>query len=167
MRRRHRRVHGAKLRARGLKACAGRQPAKYFGHAVLAALYHRCGQVVRAGDNVGDDIRIGGVWNRWFQNSDDGCGANLPHATQPNHLSYYLGIATERGGPELVSEHDRASGARPIVSRVEQAPQHRLETHHFEVGAIDHAGVDFARFAAEPLRREADGGKSAEFADGL
>src|ERR1035438_4305575 len=71
------------------------------------------------------------------------------------------------GGPELVSEHDRASGARPIVSRVEQAPQHRLETHHFEVAAIDHAGVDFARFAAEPLRREADGGKSAEFADGL
>ena len=43
-----------------------------------------------------DDIRIGGVWNRRFQNSDDGRGANLPHASQPNYLSR-LGVLQSHG----------------------------------------------------------------------
>ncbi len=72
----------------------------------------------------------------------------------------------QRGDPELVRKYGCTSGVRAIVLRIEQAAQHRLEPHHFKIGAVDHASVDFTCLA-EPLRREVDGGKGAEFAGGL
>ena len=72
----------------------------------------------------------------------------------------------QHGGPELVRQHYCAGGARPIVALVEQAAQDGLQPHYFEIGAVDHSGVDFTCLA-ESLCRKVDGGKRAEFADGL
>ena len=43
-----------------------------LGHAMFAAGDHGGGEMMRAGDDVGDDFGFDGVGNRWLEDADDG-----------------------------------------------------------------------------------------------
>jgi len=75
MRAGHGRVAGGELGAGGVEGCAGSKAGEDFGHAVFAAGNHGGAEMVRAGDDIGDDFRGHGVGNRWLQDADNGCGA--------------------------------------------------------------------------------------------
>jgi hypothetical protein len=104
MRRNHGCVHGLELGARGLKAGSGRKPAEYFGHAMLAALHHGGREVVRAGDDVSDNLCVRRVWNRGFKNSDNDRRTTLAHASQAGDLPKYVSISVQAIDPEKVDE---------------------------------------------------------------
>ena len=69
----------------------------------------------------------------------------------------------QRVGPEAIRQHDRACRRRTIVAHIEQPAQHRMQPHHVEVSAADHARLHLARLA-QPVQSEPDGGEIAEFA---
>ncbi len=71
----HRAVGSAQVGARCVKVCAGSQAAEEFGHAMHAAGDHGRGEMVWAGDDVGDDFSFGWIWHGRFKNADDGGGA--------------------------------------------------------------------------------------------
>ncbi len=128
-----------------------------------AAGDHRGGEMVRAGDDVGDDFGFGWIRHGRFENADDGGGARAAGIAgiEFDGLAEDGGIAVERGGPEAIGEHDGAGGVGAVIVRVEQAAEHRVQAHHFEIRAVHDAGADFARFA-EADHAEADGGEVAE-----
>ena len=64
-------VDGAQLGARRLEIRAGRKAAEQFRHPMGAARHHRCRQVVRARDDVRDDLGFGRIGHRWFEDADD------------------------------------------------------------------------------------------------
>ena len=69
------------------------------------------------------------------------------------------------GGPEAVRENDRARRTGAVVALVEQAAEHGMQAHDFEVVAAHHAGAHFPRIA-QPVQREADGGELAQGTQG-
>ena len=90
---------------------------------MLAALDHGRREVVRASDDVGDNVCVRRIGNRRFQDPDDGRGAGLHHAPQLEHLSKHVGVGMQAGDPELVGEHHGARSLWAIVARVEQASE--------------------------------------------
>ncbi len=64
-------VDGAQLGARRLEIRAGRKAAEQLRHPMGAARHHRCRQVVRARDDVRDDLGFGRIGHRWFEDADD------------------------------------------------------------------------------------------------
>ena len=67
----HRRLHRSQFRARRFEVDARREPAEELGHPVHPSVHHRCRQVMRAGDDVGDDLRFGRIRHRGFEHADD------------------------------------------------------------------------------------------------
>ena len=67
----HRRVNRAQFGARRVQVGARRQPGEELGHPVDAAVDHRRRQMVRAGDDVGDDLGLGRVGDRRLEDADD------------------------------------------------------------------------------------------------
>ena len=158
----HRRVDRSQLGARLFERDAGREPAEQLGHAVDAAGRHGGGEVVRAGDDVGDELRFGGIGDGRLEHADDGGGARA----EPDGLAEDGGVGGERAGPEAVGQDDGALRGGAVVSLVEQTAQDGTETHHLEVRPADDAGADFAR-VAQSNHGEADGGEVAERGDGF
>ena len=71
----HRAVNRAQLGAGLFDVRAGGEAAEKFGHAMDATGDHGGGEVVRAGDDVGDDFSFGWVRHGGFEDADDGGGA--------------------------------------------------------------------------------------------
>src|SRR5712691_13527134 len=67
----HRSMDGAKLSARLLEIRARREPAEKFRHSVDAPVLHGRGEMMGAGDNVGNDFSIRGILDRGFEDADD------------------------------------------------------------------------------------------------
>src|SRR5207302_8214306 len=78
--------------------------------------------------------------------------------TEPYGLSDHGRIAIQSGLPESIGEHCGASGVWAVVSHVQQATKHRMQTHHLEIRSADDTSADFARLA-EADHGESDGGK--------
>ena len=162
----HRGVGGAKLGAGLLESRAGGQASKQLRHAMDPSGDHGGRQVMRAADDVRDDLGIGGIRHGWFQHTDDGGHAGGAAAFQAHGFSNHRRIALEHGGPESIGEHHRGGGLRTVVAHVEQTAQHGVETHDVEIRAADYAGADFPRLAQSD-HGEADGGKIAERVEGF
>src|SRR5260370_16112120 len=118
--------------------------------------------MMRTGDDVCHELRLGGVRNRWLEHSDDG---GLPGA-EPYGFVEYSRIALQDGRPEAVGEHRGARGGWAVVARVEEAAQNGAQSHHFEVRAAYNACANFARLT-QTDESESDGREVAEFGDRL
>ena len=155
-------MHRLELGARRFQFCARRKPAEELRHPMLAAGHHRRRQMMRAGDDVGDELGLGRIRHGRLEDADNGRRAGA----EANGLAEHLRIAVERGGPEAVRQHRRARRVLPIVARAEQAADHRAQPHHLEVRPADDAGANDARLA-EADHGEVDGGEVAERGDRL
>src|SRR3989454_8564914 len=67
----HSPVDGAQLGASLIDGDTGSETAKEFGHAMDAAGHHGCREVVRAGDDVGHDFGVLGIWDGGFERSEE------------------------------------------------------------------------------------------------
>ena len=153
----HVRGNGVELGASLIDGGARSEFAEELGHAMHAALHHRGGEVVRAGDDVGDDFGFGGVGNGGLKHADDGCRARA----EADGFADDARIAIERSLPERISENSGAFCVGAVVAHVEQAAERGMKSHHFKICAADDAGADFARLA-ETDHRETDDGEVAE-----
>ena len=140
-------VAGAELGAGLVEGGAGSEAAEELGHAMFAAGDHGGGEVVRAGDNVGDDFCGDGIGHRGFEDADDGGGAGPLEAVEAEGLAEDGGIGVQGLGPELIGEDDGALGIGSVVGGTEEAAEDGAQAHDFEVVAVDDAGGDGAWLA--------------------
>ena len=83
----HRAVDGAKFGAGLFKSDAGGEAAEEFGHVMDAPVLHGRGQMMGAGDNVGNDFGIRGIWDRGFEDADDSGRSIAEAAAEANGLT--------------------------------------------------------------------------------
>ena len=67
----HPRMYSAQLRARRIEIGAGSEPRKHLSHAMFAAGHHGGRQVMRAGDDVGDQFRFHRVGDGGLEDTND------------------------------------------------------------------------------------------------
>ena len=153
----HRAVHRAQLRAHLLQRGVRRQPSEQLRHPVHAPILHRRRQMMRAGHQVRNDLRLRRIRHRRFEHADDHRGS----IAEAHLLAEHRRIALHRRRPELVGEDDRARGVRAVVGGADQAAADGAEAHHVEVVAADDAGANDARLA-EADQGEVERGEVAE-----
>src|SRR5260370_28592842 len=142
----YRSVDGAKLDTSLIEGGTGSETAKKLRHAMEATSDHGGREVVRAGDDVGDDFGILGIGDGRFEDSDDGSGAVTQGAPAEAHSSAENGrIFSKSGCPETMRENDDAGSFGTVVLRSDETAEDRVQAHNFEVGAADHAGLHYAR----------------------
>ena len=128
--------------------------------------HHGSREVMGAAGHVGDDFGLLGIRNTTFEHANDRGGAIAPNAAKVNGSANDGRISVKRVRPETIGEHDDAGSLGAVIIGPDEAPEHGMQTHHLEIGAVDHAAIDFARLA-EPDHGEGDGGEVTEFAEGL
>ncbi len=139
-----------------------RQAPEELRHPMGAAGHHRRTEVMRAGHHVRDDLGVGGIGDRWLEDTDHGGDAR----TEADGLADHGRVAVERGDPEPVREDRGARGSGPVVLGVQQTAEHRMKAHHLEERATDDASFHNAGLGAETNQREIDRGEIPEGADG-
>src|SRR5260370_9129147 len=149
----HRSMDGATLSARLLEIRARREQAKRFRQAMAGAVLHRRGEMMRAGDNVGDDFSIRGKLDRGFEDADDSGRSIAEAAAEANGFTDDGRIAPESARPETIGQDDDASGFRTVVSRADETTEDGMEAHHVKIGAVNDAGANFPGLA-EPAHGE-------------
>src|SRR5580658_9463863 len=65
-------IDGAQLGASLIERGAGSETAKELGHAMDTGSDHGGGEVVRAGNDVGDDFGVLRIWDAGFEDADNG-----------------------------------------------------------------------------------------------
>lgn len=151
-------MHRSQLGPRRVEIGAGREAAEQLGHAVLAASHHRRRQMVSAGDDVGDELGLGGIGHRRLEHPDD---LRRPRA-EANGLPDHRGVAVQAAGPEAMGQDRCTRRRRSVVVLGEETSGDRPKPHHLEERAVHHAGAHLPRLA-ETDHRERDG---RELADG-
>src|SRR5271170_4579027 len=101
--------------------------------------------MVRAGDDVTDDLCVRRIRYTRFEDADDR-GRTIANAAEANCFADHIRIFFVDGGPETIREHDDASSVGTIVLRSDEAAENGAQTHYFEVGAADDATLNSARF---------------------
>ena len=152
-------------RASLVESGAGSKLAEKFGHTMDAARDHRGRHVMRAGNDIGDDVGIGRIRGGGFEDADHRAHA-VANAAEADRFAQHVGILFEDGRPEAVGENDDTGGVGTIILRADQAAENRMKAHHFEVGAAYHTPLNFAGLA-EADHREADLREIAELLDGV
>src|SRR5260370_36104539 len=144
----HRSVDGAQLGASLIESGTGSETAKELRHAMEATSDHGCREVVRAGDDVGDDFGILGIGDGRFEDADDS-GRAIAHGAPAEAHSFTEDgrILPKSGGPETIRENDDAGSFGTVVLRSDETSEDRVQAHHFEVIAADDARLNYARFA--------------------
>ncbi len=128
----HRGVHRAQLGARRLEVGARREPAEQLGHPVHAAVTIVAVEMVRARDDVGDDLGFRRIGHRRLEDADD---RRRPFAEPHRLADHRSGRSCKRGGPEPMCQHrgarrpsgrrrsvragGRSTGRRPMTSKYE------------------------------------------------
>src|SRR5713101_7133891 len=159
----HRAVDGAKLGASLLEIYTGSEAAEEFGHAMDTAGDQGSGEMVGAGNNVGNDFSVRGIWDRGLEDANDR-GRSIAHAAEANAFTDDGRIALESGGPETISQDDDASGFRTVVLLADETAEDGMEAQHVYIGAVNDAGANFPGLA-EADHGETDGGELAEGAE--
>src|SRR5712692_5527375 len=162
----HRTVDGAKFGAGLIESDTGSEAAEEFRHAMDAPVLHGRGQMMGAGDNVGNDFGIRGIGDRRFEDADDGGSSIAEAAAEANGLTDHRRIALASGRPETIGQDDDTSGFRTVVLRADETPEDGMEAYHLKIGAVNDAGSNFPGLA-EADHRETDGGELAERAERL
>src|SRR5262245_17144951 len=119
---------------------------------------------MRAGDNVRDELSLDWIGNRRLQHANDRRRAPALVAPKTDYLSYHATVGLQGVHPEPVGQHSSSGCIRTIVTRREQASQHRAKPHNFKIVAVHNSGADLA-WIAQPDNREVELRKSAEFLD--
>src|SRR6266478_4733900 len=126
-----------------------------------APVLHGRGEMMRAGDNVGNDFSVGRILDRGFEDADDS-GRSIAEATaEAKGFTDDGRIALESARPERISQNGDASGFRTIVLRADETAEDGVEAHHVKIGAVNHAGANFPGLV-EADHGETDGGEVAE-----
>jgi hypothetical protein len=68
----HGSIDGAQLSPSLIESDTGSQTTKELSHAMDTAGDHGGGEVVRAGDDIGDDLGVLRIWDAGFEDADDG-----------------------------------------------------------------------------------------------
>ena len=143
----HRGVNGNQLGAGLVKGDTGRKSSEQLRHPMRPAGHHRGLEVMGAGHDVRDDLGVGRVGHRRLEDADNRGVAR----TETDGLADHGRIAVERDRPEPVREDGRARCVRPIVLRVQQAPEDRAQAHDVEERPTNHACLHHARLAPRPI----------------
>ncbi len=111
--------------------------------------HHRCRQMMRTGNNIGNDLGFRGIRNRRFQHTDDRCHARARGITriELHGLADHGRILFHDRRPETIRQDYRARGLWTVIVRVEQAAEHRVQSHDLEIRSVHHAGADLSRLA--------------------
>src|SRR5437879_5872504 len=141
-------VDGAQLSASLIKGGTGSETAKELRHAVQAASDHGCREVMRAGDDVGDDLGILRIRNGGFQNADDG-GRPITHGApaEANGFAEDGRLLPKTRRPETISKNGDADRFGTVILRSDETAEDRVQAHNFEVVAADNARLNHARLA--------------------
>src|SRR5712692_5762271 len=126
----HGSVDGAQFDAGLLERDTGSETAKELGHTVEAVGDHGGGKMMRAGDDVGDDLRILGVGDGGLEDADNGGGA-IAHgpAAKPDGFAEDGRILPKSGRPETIGENDDVASLN--YARLTQADHGELDGREF------------------------------------
>src|ERR1700733_9717224 len=124
----HRGVDGLQLGASLVESGSGRETAEELGHAMNAAGDHGRGEMMRAGDNVGDDFGVLRVWDAGFEDAND-FRRTFTNAAEANGLADDRRILAKRGGPETIGEDDDSGGVGAIVLRPDETSEAGMRAH--------------------------------------
>src|SRR5271156_1505679 len=116
-----------------VESCARSEATEKFGHTMDPSGHHGGGEMMRAGDDVADDLSFCGIWHGGFEDPDDGGSARAQGAVEPDALANNGGVTFESGVPEAIGKHHCAGGAGAIVPHVEQAAKHRMQAHYIKI----------------------------------
>ena len=125
-----------------------------------AAGHHGRTEMVRAGDDVRDDLGVGRIRHGGFQHADDG---GRPRA-KADGLANHGRVAVQGAAPEAMRQHRGASRIGPIVTGGQQAAENGPQPHDVEERAADDAGLHKAR-VAQPGQGEVNRREITEGAD--
>src|SRR6266851_9048734 len=139
----HRTVDGAQFGAGLIESDTGSEAAEEFRHAMDASILHGRGQMMGAGNNVGNDFGIRGIGDRGFEDANDSGRSIAEAAAEANSLTDDEGIALESGRPETIGQDDDASGFRTVVLRADETAEDGMKAHHVKIGAVNDAGANF------------------------
>src|SRR5512132_833509 len=139
----YRGVHGAQFRASLIERGTGSETRKKFRHAMRALSHHRGSEMVRAARDIRDDLGLLRIRDARLEHADDRGGA----ITKTNGLANDGGIAIQRVRPKAIGEDKDAGSFGAVIFWSDETSQHRAQTHHLEIGSIDHSADDFARLA--------------------
>src|SRR5262245_19046442 len=109
--------------------------------------HHGCPEMMRTAGHIRDDLGLLRVRNARLEYADDRADAITTNAAEPDSLSNNRRIFPERVRPETISKHDNAGCVRTVIFRLDQAPEHGPQSHHFEKGTINHTAINFAWLA--------------------
>src|SRR5882762_4737643 len=157
----HRSIHGTKFGAGLIESDTGSEAAEEFRHAMDAPVLHGRGQMMGAGNNVGNDFGIRGVGDRGFEDADDRGRSIAETAAKAKGLTDDRGIALESGRPETIGQDDDAIGFRAVILRADETAEDGMEADHLKIGAVNDAGANFPGLA-EADHGETDGGELAK-----
>jgi len=74
---------------------------------------------MRAGDYVGDDFGILGIWNAGFQDAND-CRRPITYAAEANGFAEDRRILAKSSRPETICENDDAGSFGTVVLRSDE-----------------------------------------------
>src|SRR5690349_692448 len=139
-------VNRAQLGASLIECGGGSETSKDLGHAMYTTGDHGRGEVVRAGDHVGNDFCVLGIWDTGFEDTDDG-GRPIAEgsAIKANGFADDRRIFLKSGCPETIGENDHAGSVWAVVLRFDETTENRVKAHYIEVVAANDAGLNFAR----------------------
>src|SRR5580704_19094742 len=155
----HRRVGGAQLSAGLIDGDSRSETPEKLRHAMDAPSDHGCGEMMRAGDDVGNNFGILRIWDARLEHAND-CRGAIPDATQANGFADDRRILVKRVRPETVREHDNARIVRTVVLRSNQTAEHGTQAHHIEICSSDNATLNRTRLT-EADHGEVHGGEVA------
>src|SRR5438445_6669552 len=160
-------VNGAQLGASLIQGGTGSQAAKELRHAMDTASDHGGGDVMRAGDDVGDDFGVLGIGDAGFEDADDGGGPIAKYTDiKPNSFSDDRRVFLKSGGPETIGENDDAGRVGAVVLRSDETTEDRVKAHNIEIVAANDASLHFARLT-QADHGETDGREITERAQGF
>src|SRR5712692_6013721 len=121
-------IDGAQLGASLIEGDTGSKTAKQRGHAMEPVGDHGGGKVMRAGDDVGDDFGILGIWDGGFEDADDG-GRAIAHgpAAKPDGFAEDARIFPKSGRPETIGENDDPGSFGTVVLTADETTEDRVE----------------------------------------
>src|SRR5215470_6669143 len=142
----HRPIDGAQLGASLIEGDTGSETTKELSHAMDTAGNHGGGEVVRAGDDIGDDFGVLRICDAGLEDADDGRRPIAKDtAIKANGFAEDRRIFLKRGRPETIGENDGSGSVGAVVLRSDETTEDRVKPHNIEVVAANDAGLNFAR----------------------
>ena len=114
---------------------------------LLVSNLQRSGGADRPAEAVGDNLGFLRVWDARLEHTDDCASAIAPDAAKLNGPANNRRIFPERVRPETIGEDNDAGSVGTVIFRSNQASEHGTQSHHLEIGSVDHAAINFARLA--------------------